>query len=546
MSKDRVTPGMSAQEILDHLRNTPGYFLTNNERDVSQSDFKCRILPHTTLRAAPYRDETGYFAFEVTGGASVHLDLMYKHINPLEKLRLVRESMPQTPLQAACRGRCLFGYRPYPKNVIKNTVEIFSKYIDVWKIYDFMNHIPNLEVIGLEVQKQGKILMPSLCFSIGKEHTDEFYLEKVREIVLTFGKDIILNIENHSGVGTPERLQSLIQTIKSSFPDLLLAYHGHNNDDADLCRMVASIKAGVKIAEVADHGLGGVFSPVPGLSLIQMLHDSGYHAPGIKLQPLLDSSDILRTEKPYYQQFETQFRGHDPTVKRHKLTGGAASFIFEQAEKLGLLERIHQVLEELAQVTQELGDIWSITPGSQILWTTAVNNILYGRYQQPSDDLERLILGRYGPFPFYNPPSWIMQKVLENKRKNGKNWREIIEKQGGIAGEQHIDLSSKNAELEKKLGRRANSEELVLYLLFPGDLVNYLKFQEQYGKTWLLPPSVWFKRGGFPDGSTINLTDEFGKTHRIDIISTMREEDTVKTSMLVDHHFQMYSNTPRK
>ena len=84
---------------------TPGIFLTNNERDVSQSDFKCRIMPQTTLKAAPYRDETGYFAFEITGGATVHLDLMRKQINPFEKLRLVRKAMPNTLMQLCCRGR---------------------------------------------------------------------------------------------------------------------------------------------------------------------------------------------------------------------------------------------------------------------------------------------------------------------------------------------------------------------------------------------------------------------------------------------------------
>ncbi|NLJ26507.1 MAG: pyruvate carboxylase, partial [Deltaproteobacteria bacterium] len=137
----RITPQMSSQEILDFLRNTPGYFMTNNERDVSQSDFKCRIMPNTTLKVAPYRDETGYFAFEISGGASVHVDLLRKQINPFEKLRLVRKAMPNTLLQTVCRGRNLFGYRPYPDSTLRQTVRLFSRYIDVWRIYDFLNHV---------------------------------------------------------------------------------------------------------------------------------------------------------------------------------------------------------------------------------------------------------------------------------------------------------------------------------------------------------------------------------------------------------------------
>src|SRR5512141_193203 len=101
--RERVKPGMSSGEVLDFLRRTPGYFMTNNERDVSQSDFKGRIMPSTTLKVAPYRDETGYFAFEISGGASVHVDLLRKQINPFEKLRLIRKAMPHTLLQTVCR-----------------------------------------------------------------------------------------------------------------------------------------------------------------------------------------------------------------------------------------------------------------------------------------------------------------------------------------------------------------------------------------------------------------------------------------------------------
>ena len=180
--RERVSPQMPAAEILDFLRRTPGVFLSNNERDVSQSDFKCRIMPQTTLKVAPYRDETGYFAFEILGGATLHIDLMKKQINPFEKLRLVRSAMPNTLIQGLLRGRYMFGYRPYPDNVIEMTVKLFSRYVDVWRIYDFMNYIPNLVAAANAVKKAGKILMP--CFaSYGAGHTDDFYVEKVEEIL---------------------------------------------------------------------------------------------------------------------------------------------------------------------------------------------------------------------------------------------------------------------------------------------------------------------------------------------------------------------------
>ncbi len=320
--RERITPSMSPSEIIAFVRETPGYFLTNNERDVSQSDFKCRILPWTTLRVAPYRDDTGYFAFEISGGASIHVDLMAKQINPFEKLRLVRQRMPNTLIQTVCRGRNLFGYRPYPDNVLEMTVSLFARYVDVWRVYDFLNHVPNMEVVGRAVQKAGKLLMPSICFSTGIGHTDEYYVGKVGEILETFGEEIILGIKNHSALGSPRRIASLVQALRKNYPDLVLAYHGHNTDGNDLGRMVAAAESGVKILEVADHGFGGMFSQAPALSLIQTLHDYGYKAPGLKVQPIVDASDLLRRERRHYERFETPFRGFDPTVKRHRLTGG--------------------------------------------------------------------------------------------------------------------------------------------------------------------------------------------------------------------------------
>ncbi len=111
--------------------------LTNNERDVSQSDFKGRIMPWTTLRAASPRDMVGYFAFEVSGGASVHVDLMKKQINPFDKLSLVRKAMPNTLIQAGVRSHNLFGYRPYGENVIRKVISQIAKYVDVFRVYDF-------------------------------------------------------------------------------------------------------------------------------------------------------------------------------------------------------------------------------------------------------------------------------------------------------------------------------------------------------------------------------------------------------------------------
>ncbi len=538
--RERVSPQMRTAEILDFLRAVPGVFLTNNERDLSQSDYMCRIMPQTTLKVAPYRDATGYFAFEIFGGATVHMDLIKKQINPFEKLRLVRKAMPNTLIQGLCRGKNLFGYRPYPDNVVETTVRLFSQYIDVWRMYDFLNYIPNLVVAANAVKEAGKLLMPCICFSTGEGHTDDFYTKKVEEVLSLLGENIILCIKNHSALGSPARIASLVSSIRKRFPELLIAYHGHNTDGNDLARLVAAVQEGVKIVEVSDHGFGGSYSQAPALTAIQNLHDYGFQTPGLSVAPLLDASDVLRRERRLYEKFTGPFHGFDPTVKRHKLPGGALRIAMEQAENAGLLGRSHELFSELIQVRKELGNLWVVTPGSQILWATAMSNVLNGRYEKPVDDLKRLLLGRYGPFPFEKPPEWIYQKVLESGRTDGKKWNVILAEEGGLQDLADEDFKARRLMLESALKRPATKEELCMYLQFPRDALDFIKFEERFGKTWLLPPEVWFHKGGFADGTRISFADEAGKTHNIDLISTRKTADTVQTSLLVDYHFQTY------
>jgi len=529
---------MSPADILRTLREAEGYFLCNNERDVSQSDFKNRLMPITSVRVAPFRDAAGFFSVEVSGGASIHMDLRHKQVNPFERLRIVRKAMPQTLLQTVCRGANLFGYRYYPENVIRLTVKKFAEYVDVWRVYDFLNHVPNMMLVFEEVLKAGKILMPSICFSTGKEHTNAYYVGKVREILDVTGPNVILSIKNFAGLGTPKRLGQLIEAICEAFPDIILHYHGCNTDGNDIGRMTAAVLAGAKICDVADHGYGAVFGQAPALTLIQNLRDYGKKALGISIKALLQSSDILRQERKIYEPFESPFRGHDPTVARYKLTGGAVASAYDQADQGGFLDRMPEIFQEMARVQTDLGNWWSVTPGSQILWTTAVNNILFGRYENPSLDLQNLILGRYGPLPFYEPEDDICEKVLEYQRTDGKKWQQILLEERGMVKPAEVDVDQERTRLQAKLKRQVSDEELVLYLQFPFDTLSYFQFEEKYGKVWLLPPEIWFRRTGFQAGERFSFSDEFGVPHSIEVISTRREGNNVLTTLLVDHHYQ--------
>ncbi|MGB5684436.1 MAG: biotin/lipoyl-containing protein [Candidatus Electrothrix sp.] len=536
----RITQDMETAVVLKALREADGYYITNTARDMSQSDYKNRILLHTDLMAAQAREAAGYFSLEITGGASVHVDILRKQVDPFLKLELLREAMPNTMFQTLCRGVNLFGYRPYPQNVIRFTVREFAKYVDVWRTFDFMNHIPNMQAVFEEVAKAGKINEPCICFSTGPEHTNEYYVNKVQDILDVTGEDITLCIKNHGGLGTPRRIGELVDAIKQAYPDIIIHYHGHNTDGNDVGRIVEAVMNGAKIVDASDHALTGFYGPPPILTVIQTLKDLGKTAVGIDEEAVIASSDIIKDERQHYAQFESQIKGFQPTVQIHKLPGGAMGSSLEQAVKGGFLDKMPDILhKELPKVQKELGNYWSVTPGSQILWTTAVSNVLDGRYEAPSGDLKNLLLGKYGPFPFYQPDEWIFEKVF------GPDWKTILEKEGGIDDIEDMDIEQERMTLADRLGCKPTEQQLVTYLQHPNDAVNFFKFEEEFGKSYVLPPSIFLRQGGFDLGETITFRDHSGKEHMLEIGPVQKNEGGETNVYLnVDHHERVYVFEP--
>lgn len=531
---DRIVQGMGITEVLKTVRGANGYYITNTARDMSQSDYKNRILLHTDLLAAPSREKAGYFSLEITGGASVHVDILRKQVDPFLKLELLRDKMPKTMFQTLCRGINLFGYRPYPQNVIRFVVKEFAKYVDVWRVFDFLNHVPNMQAVFEEVQAAGKILEPCVCFSTGPEHTNEFYVKKVREILDVTGDEIILCIKNHGGLGSPKRIGELVDAILQKYPEMVIHYHGHNTDGNDIGRIVSAAMSGAKIVDASDHAFTGYYGPPPILSVIHTLQEYGHKAVGINEAAIMETSELLQPERKYYEYFESQIKGFDPTVQIHKLPGGAMGSSLEQAAKGGFLDKMPEILhKELPRVQVELGNYWSVTPGSQILWTTAVSNVQGGeRYGNCSGDLKNLLLGKYGPFPFYQPPDWIYEKAF------GPDWKKVLEREGGMEAIEDIDLDKERKTLADKLGYAPTEQQLVTYLQHPNDAVNFFRFEEKFGKVYVLPPSILFRRGGFRLGETLAFKDHTGKEHIIEMGPMQESEDGAETNVYlnIDHH----------
>ncbi|HID15659.1 MAG TPA: pyruvate carboxylase, partial [Candidatus Atribacteria bacterium] len=267
-------------------------------------------------------------------------------------------------------------------------------------------------------------------------------------------------------------------------------------------------------------------------------------AEGVDEDAIIETSEVIRDQRKYYEQFESQIKGFQPTVQIHKLPGGAMGSSLEQASKGGFLDKMPDILhKELPRVQKELGNFWSVTPGSQILWTTAVSNVLGGeRYGNPSGDLRNLLLGKYGPFPFYQPDSWIYEKVF------GSDYQKVLEEEGGQDQIDDMDLGQERYALAQEIGREPTDEQLVLYLQHPKDAVDFFKFEEEFGKSYVLSPEIFFKQGGFEIGERISFRDHEGKEHLVEIgPSPVSDTGETNVYLTVDHHPSVFNFTaPRE
>jgi pyruvate carboxylase len=335
-------------------------------------------------------------------------------------------------------------------------------------------------------------------------------------------------------LGSPKRIGDLVDAVLQKYPEMIIHYHGHNTDGNDIGRVVAAAMAGAKIVDASDHAFTGYYGPPPILSVIHTLKEYGRTAVGINEDAIMETSEVLQPERKYYEYFESQIKGFDPTVQIHKLPGGAMGSSLEQAAKGGFLDKMPEILhKELPKVQIELGNYWSVTPGSQILWTTAVSNVQGGdRYGNCSGDLKNLLLGKYGPFPFYQPPDWIYEKAF------GPDWKKVLEEEGGMETIEDIDLDKERKALADKLGYEPTEQQLVTYLQHPNDAVNFFRFEEKFGRVYVLPPSILFRRGGFKLGEIIAFKDHSGKEHIVEMGPKQESADGSETNVYlnIDHH----------
>jgi pyruvate carboxylase len=557
-----VKPGMSPREIVQKVRELPGVcFVSVGMRDAGQSDYKNRLRIYDLKTLAPYYNEMGLFAAECHGGARWHVGIMNRKESPFEEIAILRELMPNVLLQTLIRETNMWGYRPYPKNIIEYVVEKVD--IDVWRCFSFLNDIRNMRTVAEVVMKRGKLFEPAISYTVAPWFDTKYYLKVVDEIVDLCGgvDEIIFCIKDMAGVGTVSSITELIDAIKQKYPDLVINYHRHITDGLAMPVLLAAAKAGAKIIDVEEDTLVRFYGHSPILAVEALFREHGIP---VHLNRKLAEKAVQKVREWIrdYNWAESPFKGFDHMVTKHKMPGGAFPSSFEQAEKGGFLHLMPYILEVMSLYNQ-IVKYFDVTPGSQITWVTCsgivnryakeqgeagvkhVINLLRKFVEEKKQDFsamepeeqeellqlfryapgdfKNLILGHYGRLPVGWPDEWVYKSTF------GDAWKEKIKERKEDSPLESVpdeDLNVLRKQLEEELGRPATEEEFILYLMHPKDAIEFIKFREKYGIAPLVLPTKVWRQGLKKPGDKVEFELE-GKPYCIELVSIGTENDGV-------------------
>jgi pyruvate carboxylase len=407
---------------------------------------------------APFYNDMGLFSAECHGGARWHVGIMNRRESPFEEIEILRELMPNVLLQTLIRETNLWGYRPYPKNVIEHVVSRVD--IDVWRCFSFLNDVRNMRTVAEVVMKRGRLFQPAVSFTQADWTTNEYYLSVVQEMIALCGgvDETVLCIKDMAGVGSPSRISSLVDAIKQKYPELMLQYHRHSTDGLAMPALLAAARAGAKVLDVQEDSLTRFYGQAPILGLQAYLEESGV---SVNIDRALAEKAVQKVRDwiGHYEWAESPFKGYDHTVTLHRMPGGAFPSSFEQAANGGFLHLMPAILKVMSLYNRIIR-YFDVTPGSQITWVTCsgivnrydkekgeagVKHIielltrfveekslkieemdvfeqeeLLNLFRNAPGDFKNLLLGGYGKLPMGWPEKWVYKSTF------GDEWEEKI------------------------------------------------------------------------------------------------------------------------
>jgi len=470
-------------------------------RDAHQSLIATRMRTEDMLPICDRLDKVGFASLEVWGGATFDACVRFLKEDPWERLRKLREALPNTPLQMLLRGQNLLGYRHYADDVVRAFVaRAADNGMDIFRVFDALNDVRNLQVSIEAVKAAGKHAQGAICYTTSPIHTLERFVE-LGLAMQGMGCDSIA-IKDMAGLLTPHVTARLVRALVEAL-DVPVYVHSHATSGlAAMCQYKA-VENGAAGIDTAISAFSGGTSHPPTESMVAAFRDTEYDT-GLDLPLLQEIGFYFREVRKKYHQFESEYTGLDTRVQVNQVPGGMISNLSNQLKEQGALHRMNEVLEEIPRVRKELGYPPLVTPTSQIVGTQAVLNVLTGeRYKTITNEVKLYLQGRYG-----QPPGPVSPQVRHMAIGN----EDVIECRPADLIPDELD------KLRREIGPLAHSEEDVLtYAMFP-DIGR--EFLEQREAGTLVPeplePADSDAGNGHKAATEFNITMH-GETYHIKI-----------------------------
>ncbi len=472
-------------------------------RDAHQSLIATRMRIADMLPICEKLDKAGFWSLEMWGGATFDACIRFLKEDPWERLRKLRQALPNTKLQMLLRGQNLLGYRHYSDDVVRAFIErTADNGMDIFRIFDAMNDVRNLRVSIEAVKKAGKHAQGAICYTTSPVHTIEHFVAQGKEME-ALGCDSIV-VKDMAGLLTPQVTANLIRLLVDN---LNIPVHLHCHATAGLASMCQykAVENGASGIDTAISAFSGGTSHPPTESMVAAFRDTEYDS-GLNLPLLQEIGFYFHEVRKKYHQFESEYTGLDTRVQVNQVPGGMISNLSIQLREQGALPRMNEVLKEIPQVRKELGYPPLVTPTSQIVGTQAVLNVLTDeRYKTITNEVKLYLQGRYGKAPGEISPQVqfmaIGHEALINCRPADL-------------------LKPEMNKLKKEIASVAHSDEDILtYAMFPDIGRDFL---EQRNNNSLIPEAL---EPIDSEGSKCNAATEFnitmhGESYHIKITGT--------------------------
>lgn len=505
-----------ADAVVDFVKNTKEVLLTDTTlRDAHQSLLATRLRLQDMKGIASAIDQglPELFSAEMWGGAT--FDVAYRFLNesPWYRLRKLRKLMPNTMFQMLFRGSNAVGYQNYPDNVIEEFIRVAAKEgIDVFRIFDSLNWLPQMEKSIQAVRDAGKIAEATICYTgdildpTRPKYSIQYYKDLAKELEATGAH--ILAVKDMAGVLKPQAAYRLISELKDTV-DLPIHLHTHDTSGNGIITYSGATQAGVDIIDVATASLAGGTSQPSMQSIYYALEHGPRHA-AINVKNAEQIDHYWEDVRKYYAPFEAGITSPQTEVYMHEMPGGQYTNLKSQAKAVGLGHRFDEIKGMYRTVNMMFGDIIKVTPSSKVVGDMALFMIqnelneedVYARGSELNfpESVVSFFRGDLGQ-PVGGFPEKLQHIIVKDKA--------VLADRPGLHAEK-VDFAAVKAELAEKIGYQPGDHEVISYIMYPQVFLDYQKMQREFGAVTLLDTPTFLH--GMRLGESIEVQIEKGKT----------------------------------